>query len=289
MDREGSQIKVNDSLRLFVQKITKLPTIPVVAHEIISITNDDLASVDKLEKIVSKDPAISAKIVGLSNAAFFGYQMPHADVASAIQKIGFTNVRNIALGISLMTIFGDDHLKLAYDYGRLYRHSIATGLVALRLARNLKIKTDDDLFVSGMLHDLGLLLLNSCFPDLYSKSAETARECKNLLEAETLVLGFTHADIGGWIAETWNLPDAMHEVIMYHHSPSDARKYKATVALIHLADYITCKRFFSMTEQNVYCPLDPLALFLLNMPDKHFGDISSGIPDSMFEDGIIEP
>ncbi len=287
MVSEGSHINVNDSLRLFVQKITKLPTIPVVAHEIISITNNDVVSVDKLEKIVSKDPAISAKIVGLSNAAFFGYQMPHADVASAIQKIGFNNVRNIALGISLMTIFGDDHLKLAYDYGRIYRHSIATGLVALRLARNLKIKTGDDFFVGAMLHDLGLLVLNSWFPDLYSKSSEAARERKNLLEAETLVLGFTHAEIGGWIADTWNLPDLVREVILHHHSPSDAEKYKGTVALIHLADHITSERFFSMAEQNIYCPLDPLALILLDITDKNFGDIASGIPDNLFEDGIF--
>jgi len=281
--------KKNDSLRLFVQKITKLPTIPVVAHEILSITNNDLATVDKLEKIVSKDPAISAKIVGLSNAAFFGYRMPHATVASAIKKIGFINVKNIALSISLMTIFDNKHLKLSHDYGRIYRHSIATGLVALRLAGNLGIKQDDDLFLSGLLHDLGLLLLSSYFPDLYTKSAEAARECKNLLEAETRVLGFTHADIGAWIADTWDLSDTLHEVIMHHHTPSLAGKYKGTVALVHLADYIACNRFFSMCEQNVCCPLDPLALFLLDMPEKNFDDIASGIPDNMFADGIFEP
>ena len=281
--------KENDSLRLFVQKITKLPTIPAVAHEILSMVNNDLVSVDKLEKIVSKDPAISAKIVGLSNAAFFGYQMPHADVASAIKKIGSTNVKNIALGISLMTIFDNKHLKLARDYGRIYRHSIATGLVALRLAGNLRIKQDDDLFLSGLLHDLGLLLLNSYFPDIYCKTAETARECKNLLEAEMLVLGFTHSDIGAWIAETWDLSDTLHEVMMHHHTPSLAGKNKGTVALVHLADYITFKRFFSMTEQNVYCPLDPLALFLLDMPEKNFDNIASGIPDNMFADGIFGP
>ncbi len=280
--------KMNDSLRLFVQKITKLPTIPVVAHEILNVTRNNLISVDTLEKIVCKDPAISAKIVGLSNAAFFGYQMPHATVAGAIQKIGFTNVKNIALGISLMTIFDDKHLKLAYDYSRIYKHSIATGLVALRLAGNLGIKPRDDLFLCGMLHDIGLLLLNSYFPELYSKAAEAARERKNLLEAETLVMGFTHADIGAWIADTWNLSDTLQEVIMHHHGPSLAKKYKGTVALVHLADYITCKRFFCMTEQNVYCPLDPLALFLLDMPEKNFDDIASGVPDKMFEDGIFE-
>ncbi len=278
----------DDSLRLFVQKITKLPTIPVVAHEILSMPDNDLVPVDILEKIVNKDPAISAKIIGLSNAAFFGYHMPHANVASAIQKIGFTNVKNIALGISLMTIFGNKPLKPDCDYGRIYRHSIATGFVALRLAGNLGIRPGDDLFLSGMLHDIGLLLLNSYCPELYTKSAEAAQECKNLIEAELLVLGFTHADIGAWLGDAWSLSDTINEVIMHHHTPSHARKYKKTVALVHLADYIACKRSSCMSDQNVHCPLDPLAFSLLDMPEKNLDDIESGIPDNLFKDGILE-
>ncbi|HXW69359.1 MAG TPA: HDOD domain-containing protein [Dissulfurispiraceae bacterium] len=271
-----------------MQKITRLPTIPVVAHEILSMPDNDLVSLDTLENIVSKDPAISAKIIGLSNAAFFGYHMPHANVAGAIQKIGFTNVKNIALGISLMTIFGKKPLKTDCDYDRIYRHSIATGFVTLRLGGNLNIRPGDDLFLSGMLHDIGLLLLNSYFPDLYTKSAKAAQECKNLLEAESLVLGFTHADIGAWIGDTWGLSETINEVIMHHHTPSHARKYKRTVALVHLADHITCKRFSCMSEQNVHCPLDPMAFSLLDMPEKNLDDIESGIPDNLFKDGIFE-
>src|SRR5208282_2287886 len=105
MGRQASDINANDSLRLFVQKINKLPTIPVVAHELLSVNNDDHVSVNILEKIVSKDPAIAAKIVGLSNAAFFGYKMTNPTIAGAIQKVGFTNVKNISLGIALMTLF----------------------------------------------------------------------------------------------------------------------------------------------------------------------------------------
>ncbi|MGD0283412.1 MAG: HDOD domain-containing protein [Dissulfurispiraceae bacterium] len=279
---------MNDSLRLFVQKINKLPTIPVVARELLSVNNDDHVSVNILEKIVSKDPAIAAKIVGLSNAAFFGYKMTNPTIAGAIQKVGFTNVKNISLGIALMTLFDDKHHKLAYDYGRIFKHCIATGFVALRLADNLNIKTHDNLFLCGMLHDIGLLLLNSHFPDLYSKAAEIARERKNLLEAETLVLGFTHADIGAWIADTWNLPNDIHEVILHHHTPSLAGKCKQNVALIHVADHITCRRFFCMIEQAINFPLDPLALFLLGVPEKNFDDLVSGIPDNVFEDGIFD-
>lgn len=272
---------------MFVQKITKLPTIPVIARELLSLTDADAVSVDKLEQIVSKDPVIAAKIVGLSNSAFFGYKMTDASISGAIQRVGFVNVKNIALGIALMTIFDDKHSKYAYDYGRIYRHSVATGIVAAYLAAKLKVTTVDDLFLCGMLHDIGLLLLNSFFPDLYCKASEAARERKSLLEAEMLVLGFTHADIGAWIADMWHLSDATHEVILCHHTPSLAEKYGQNAALVHLADHITCRRFFCMAEQNVYCPLDPLTLFLIGMPEKNFDDLESGIPDNLFENGIF--
>src|SRR5208337_1255018 len=135
--------------------------------------------------------------------------------------------------ISLMTIFDDKHGGYDYSYGRIYRHSIATASVATFIAENLKIRTEDDLFLCGMLHDFGLLLLTRFFPELCQSVSEAARERKNLLEAETLVLGFTHADIGAWLADTWNLSDTLHEVILYHHSPSLAGKYKQHVAIIH--------------------------------------------------------
>ena len=280
--------KINDSLRLFVQKVSKLPTIPVVARELLSVTDNGLVSLDKLEKIVSKDPAISAKIVGLSNAAFFGYKMTDTTVAGAIQKIGFTNVKNIALGIALMTIFDVKRHRYSSDYSRIYKHCIATGFVTARIAAKLGMKPDEDLFLCGMLHDIGLLLMNNYFPELYCKTAEKARERKNLLEAETVVLGFTHADIGAWIADTWGLPDKIHEVILNHHTPSLAVKHKECVAIVHLADHITCRRFVCMFEQPIYCPVDPLAMFLLDMPDKTLADLDASIPDDMFAEGIFE-
>ncbi len=278
---------MNDSLRLFVQNITKIPTLPLIAHEILGMVEDDLMSVEKLERIVNKDPAISAKIVGFSNAAFFGYKTHHATVANAIQKMGFTNVKNIALGISLMTIFNNKQHEYDYNYGRIYRHSIATGFVAKFLAEHLRLKEEDDLFLSGILHDFGLLLLTRYFPDLSRKVEETARDCKDLLEAETRVLGFTHGEIGAWLADTWNLQETLREVILHHHTPSLAGKHKQRVAIIHLADYITCRRFFCMTGDKSYCALDPLAFFLIHMPEKNFDDIESEIPDDMFANGIF--
>ena len=88
---------MNESLKSLVEKIKKLPTIPVVAHEILSLIRDDLVALNKLEKIVENDPAISAKIMSVANSAFYGYKTPARTLDNALMRIGFNSVKNIAL------------------------------------------------------------------------------------------------------------------------------------------------------------------------------------------------
>ena len=92
---------MNDSLKLQVEKITRLPTIPVIAQEIMALINDDLLSVNRLVKLIENDPAISSKILNVANSAFSGLAMPAKTLDNAIMRIGFDSIRNIALGISL--------------------------------------------------------------------------------------------------------------------------------------------------------------------------------------------
>ena len=83
---------MNDSLRLHVQQITKLPTIPVIAQEILSLVGDYKTSVAELERIVQKDPSISAKLLSVANTVFFGFKIPTTTISNAIVRIGFNNV-----------------------------------------------------------------------------------------------------------------------------------------------------------------------------------------------------
>lgn len=98
---------MNESLRSYIKDIKNLPTIPVIAQKILGLLGDKKLSIDSLEDIIEKDPAIAAKILSEANSAFFGFQVRTDFLRNAIMKIGFDNVRNIALGISLMTMRDD--------------------------------------------------------------------------------------------------------------------------------------------------------------------------------------
>lgn len=268
---------MNESLRLHVQRITKLPTIPAVAQEILKLADDDLASTAELVSVVENDPTISAKILSVANSAFFGYKIQSNTIDTAILRIGFNNVRSIALGVSLMTVLdGEKHFS-AFDYQRIFKHSTAVGIISKYLAKELKTNIQDEIFVDGMLHDIGFLVLNRYFPDLYLKVLSEFKEGVSLLEAEKTVMGFTHADIGTWLADKWNLPNTVLDATLHHHYPSRAEKNQKHVAVTHMADYITSKNIFSMTGADPGYNLDPSVFDILKISKGRFTELGKTI------------
>lgn len=260
---------MNESLKQYVQKIDKLPTLPVIAQEILSLVNNDSSSVGRIESVVENDPAISAKILSVANSVLFGVKVQTKTLDSAIMRIGFDNVKSIALGISLMTVLQDRESGNVFDYKRIYNHSVTAGFLARLLAKKLKLDFSDEIMMNGMLHDIGYLVLNKYFPEIYMEVLASFDKGLSLLDAEKNILGFTHADIGKWLAEKWNLPNAILDTTLYHHTPSLARRNLKRVAVIHLADYITTQNLLTPTDKDPHYPRDPAALDILGISEEH--------------------
>jgi putative nucleotidyltransferase with HDIG domain len=281
-------VNMNESLRVFVKDIKNLPTIPVIAEEILNLFNNDMLSLEKLETIVERDPAISAKVLSLANSAFFGFQVTTDALGRAMMRIGFNIVKNIALAISLMTILDDGKRSSAFDYKRVFNHSVSVGFTASLLSKNLKLKISDEPLMIGMLHDLGYLVLSRYFPEKYEEVLLVFEKEKTLLDAEKKALDFTHADIGMWLAEEWNLPDIVKDVNLFHHTPSIAKRNEQQVALIHIADYLTAKNIISPTEIYPNYSLDPYALKILGISENDLKDLEETLGGIPFDDEIFK-
>jgi putative nucleotidyltransferase with HDIG domain len=259
---------MDDSLRLIVQGISRIPTLPVIAQEVLSLISNDSVSVARLEGVIENDPPIASRVLSVSNSAFFGTEVPNTTVGNAIVRIGFDNVRNIALGIALLTMFGNGGRGRPLDTKRIFKHSLSVGLIAKFLAERFRFPDRDELFLCGMLHDLGILAMNCYFSDLYYNVVDEIKNETCLLAAEKKVLGFTHTDVGAWLADKWNLPDSVSAAIRFHHGPLPSQDRQ--VALIHLSDYISSKNFFSATDH----------VCLVN-PDYSVFDMLEFSPDDM--------
>jgi len=266
---------MSKSLKNYIKKIDKLPTIPAVAYEILNLVGDDSVSVSKIESVVENDPAISGKILSVANSAFFGSKQAIKTLDNAIMRIGLNNVKNIALGISIMTVFDEGKGPKVLDYQRIFNHSVSVGFIAKRLSDELKLGTSDEIFINGILHDVGFLVLSRYFADNYKEVLEGVKNGQTLLEAEKNVLEFDHADMGAWLANQWQLPNNIKDTIEFHHSPSHAKRSLKHVSVTHIADYISTKNILSPVELDPGYPLDAAALEVLGISEDDLNDIES--------------
>jgi len=268
---------MSNALKNYVKRIDKLPTIPAIAHEILNLIGDDKVSVNKIESIVENDPAISGKILSVANSAFFGSRQAIKTLDNAIMRIGFNNVKNIALGISIMTVFDEGKGPRVLDYQRIFNHSVSVGFIAKRISDELKLGTSEEIFLNGILHDVGFLVLSRYFDDSYKDVLESMNNGQTLLEAEKSVLEFDHAELGVWLAKQWQLPNNIKDTIEFHHAPSHATRSAKYVSVTHLADYISTKNILSPVDKDPGYPLDAAALAVLGINEEDLNDLESRV------------
>jgi putative nucleotidyltransferase with HDIG domain len=281
-------MSMNDSLKKHVQKITDLPTLPATAQRILAVVDDNLSSVRKLESVIENDPPIAAKILSVANSAFWGFNTPAKNLSTAIIRIGFNNVKNIAVGISLMTVLNGGRHRGSLGYERIFNHSVAVGFIASLISEKLKMGSAEEALISGMLHDIGFLVLSRYFPDSYEEVLQALKEDKGLIDAEIEVLNFTHADIGRWLAEKWNLPDAISDTISFHHMPSLAQVDAKQVAVVHLADYITTQHVLGVTRKDPRYVFDASCLDVLGMTETECNEIETQLRNGSLLSGLFK-
>jgi HD-like signal output (HDOD) protein len=258
----------------YTMKIPSLPTIPAVAQELLTALDDSLVSVDSLEEIIRKDAAISARVLSVANSAYFGY-VKSETLSSAIMKIGTENVKSLTIGICLLTLFADGNKEQQYHYKKIYKHSVAVGVISRHLGRILRLPLKGSEMLCGVMHDIGLMIIVHYFFDEYRRILKLMESGIGHLQAEQEILEFTHPEIGGWVAEEWRLPDIACEVIRNHHTPSYTKNYHTLAALVHSADFLVSEGMLRSTPEPPGYLHDPVALDTLRLSSDRMADIRS--------------
>ena len=250
-----------------VQTIIQLPALPAVAMEVVDMVDNPRTSASKLGKVISTDQALTAKVLKIANSPFYGFPRKISTIDFAIIVLGYDALKEIVISISLISSLQKKSDGL-FDAKAFWDHAIATGVLARRLARDLGYRVSEEVFVGGLLHDMGISVLHRYFKSEYRRIVEIARESDlPFQEAEESVLGVTHADVGGWLAERWNLPKHLVGAISMHHTPAKAEGNEDLVALIHCADVFSCRVMKSVVEFDKGIDFEPAALQRLGLND----------------------
>ena len=220
-------------LRRRIEQVGELPTLPHVVQKLASMIGRPNVSAEEIGALIEKDQVLSAKVLRLANSPFYGFPSRIASVAHAVVVLGLSVVKGLTL---CATAF--DMMKNA-GMNDLWRHSLGVAMTAHILGAKTGMKNPEEVFVGGLLHDIGKVVLYVKWPDVGKQiTAATKDSARSRMDTERELFDVTHADVGGWLATAWHLPTSLREPILHHHLPSAAQEAKLQTAIVHVADVL---------------------------------------------------
>lgn len=251
MDRED--------IRLGIRNIKNLPTLPIIVTRVLEVADDSGSSANELAEIVARDMSVSAKVLNLANSAFYGFSRRITTIPQAVVVLGFDTVRSLALSVSVFETLSHTNEAVSFDREAFWIHSIGCGTAARLVAKDLGYRDAGTPFVAGLLHDLGKVILDTYYHDLYQEVVEEmADEERSALDAETDILDIDHSEVGGWLAARWKFPDVLVNPIACHHNIMAAdEKYLKDTLIVHLANVLTKRAGIGLCyESDIHAPHD---------------------------------
>ena len=248
----------NDFLQKLEQENISLPEIPSIVFELNEVIANPLSSSEDIAQVVHRSPSLTALLLKIVNSPFYGFPSKIDKISLAVTLIGTREISGLALGISIISQFNNIPKEILSMYSFL-RHSLACGIISRILAAHKSIPQTEQLFVSGLLHDLGRLILYSYFPEESLNILGRARLSNKLLyQQETDYLGCNHTHLVKQLLQQWKLPMVLENNVFYHHNPSEAQQ-PIPATLVHLADVITNSLGIGTSGERYVPPLDNAA------------------------------
>ncbi|MDR9435963.1 MAG: HDOD domain-containing protein [Thiohalophilus sp.] len=248
----------------------RLVSLPEVCLRVNEMVEEPDTSAGELGKVISQDASLTARLLKIVNSSFYGFPSRIETVSRAVTVIGLRELRGLVLAASAVETFSripTDLLNMVH----FWRHSVYCAVVAQLLAEECHVLHSERLFVAGLLHDIGKLVMYNRLPEQSRAAIDLAAEkpCGDF-EAEQRLLGFDHARIGAELLSVWQMPESLCAAVDYHHRPGEAPAHLIEACIVHVANSIT-----GMAEQgldsssDVYVqPIDPLAWQTLSLDES---------------------
>lgn len=252
MDQELARSHTVSPAESIVDSIQTIPALPLIITYVLELTSDDDVSSLSLAHALEADPGLTAKILRISNSAYYAPKERVYTVRDAIRFVGFETVRSLVVTSTVVDrMWVDDKL---FTRPAFWKHSLRCGLFAREIAMALGHTQRDLLFTIGVLHDIGRSALIQFNPPLYGRTIELMRSHNiPLWQAEDEMLGTNHALIGSMLANKWNLPDSYSKAIALHHDPQCDTEHEHFATIIRLADALAHSAC-AQDRQEMYTP-----------------------------------
>ena len=252
-------------------KLTSLPDVFVRINEVL---NDPHSTAKEAAEAIGKDTSLSTKLLKVVNSAFYGFPVKVDTLSLSVTIVGSRQLTTLALGISVIALFKDLPGGLV-DMRSFWKHSIACGVIASTLAGPEAGGEVERLFVAGLLHDMGRLVLYRNLPRHAAYVLDTARREGMLLrEAERAWLGFDHAMLAGMLLRKWRFPESLEKAVRHHHGGL-AHMSMPMPATVHVADAVAGALGIGSSGEIYAPPLSPAAWGVVGLAPERLADVVS--------------
>ena len=283
-------VETADNAKLIVDKalssIGDLAALPEVTIKIIEIVEDYKSTARDLHDVIKNDPTLSVKILKVVNSAFYGLPGQVASVDRAIIILGLSAVKNIAIAASIARLFKGKKISRHFRASDLWRHSVGVAVAARSLAKvSPHPSMTDEIFVTGLIHDIGMLVERQSFRDQFAEVIDRCSETgQDFLECERQIIGADHQAFGVGLTTKWKFPRHLRAAVGFHHNPEALSvELRNMATLIQVADVLCCqeKIGFYLTAQGD--TIEPHMLETLGISEKQLEEVRAVLPETVEE------
>lgn len=272
-------------LQEMINDKTELPSLPDIVQRLEAAINDPTSDMSEIADIISADPALAARILKIANSALFNFPGQVDTVSYAISIIGTRQVRDLVFASCVVDVFKGVFIA-GINMESFWRHSIACGITARVIATYRREPNVERYYLLGLLHDIGKLIIHMYHPEQAKQAIYKCKEENSVLYlAEQEIFGFDHAEVGGNLLRTWNLPESLCEPVLYHHNPSASESFPDETAVVHFADIMSHSLLYSDDNFQSISPLDNQAWERIDIPESQIDVITVQI-DNLYRETV---
>ncbi len=211
-----TSIPVLQRIELMKKHIGRLLAFPATIASILKVTQDQKSGARDLAQIIRSDPSVSTEILKVANSVYFSRGGKRiCDIRDAVVRIGFSQTKSIAMSLSVFQIMNHENYQTGFSHKEFWFHNLGVAVIAERIAKTCTLVAPEEAFIGGLLHDLGILLLNEFFNDIFLDILDkTTNKGSRFIEVEKELLGFTHLEVISDLIEEWNFPDSLKQICL---------------------------------------------------------------------------
>ncbi len=241
---------IEENVFEILKESKELTSLPQVLAEVIRVADQEDSSPKDLAQVILKDPALTARLLRVVNSPLYGRTREISTINQAVVALGMRAVKAIALSTGLYRMF--EKSATVVDRTRFWRHSMETAIACREIARACAYKPAEEAFILGLMHDLGILIMEANFPQQFKRLWQKVEDGRDLLKLEATCWGTNHARVGQFLMERWKLPSFMADTIASHHadfsSEPDTNKNTKLARILCLSNLVSKFRITNIPQ-----------------------------------------